>query len=175
MGAVLDVCPRFARGTLACGIRFSHHTAPLPLPVFDTGVPGMGSLQFPETTYSCVETSVTGTDGQTLLAGRIGVADPKAPAGPPRSICFLVRPALVPLEAVPTPASEEKRQVRIYDVGILTTGLRDFYAPSLSILPDAGCAIMAEESPRESQGHGGPEQRRECRSPRNAGSRVPQQ
>jgi hypothetical protein len=149
LGAVLDVVPRFARGTLACGIRFSHHTAPRPLPVFDTGLPGMGLLQLPETTYSCVETSVTGVDGQTLLAGRIGVADPKAPAGPPRSLCFLVRPALVPLEAVPAPASEEKRQVRIYDVGILTTGLRDFTAPTLSLIPDGGACIMAEESLRE--------------------------
>jgi len=149
LGAVLDVRPRFARGTLACEIRFSHHTAPLPLPAFDTGIPGMGPLQLPETTFSCVETSVTGTDGQTRLAGRIGAEDPKAPAAPARSLCFFVRLALVPLEAVPAPASEEKRQVRIYDIGILTTGLRDFCAPSLSIPPNVGAFILAEESTRE--------------------------
>jgi hypothetical protein len=88
LGDVLAVRPMFARGHLACDVRFSRHAGTIPIPRFETGLPGMGPLELPETDLSVVGTTVAGKDGQTLLVGRVGVADPKAPgAAPARSLC----------------------------------------------------------------------------------------
>ncbi len=148
LGAVLDIRPLFTRGHLACEVRFSHQTGALPIPSFETGVTGMGRLQLPETALSETQTTVAARDGQTLLVGRIGLADPTDPAAA-TSLCFFIRPTLVPIEDVPAPASEEKRQMRIFDVGLLTAQVRDFPGPGLQLVPECGAAIMAEDGGRE--------------------------
>jgi hypothetical protein len=136
LGAMLDICPLRTRGHLACDVRFSHQEAPVPIPRFETGIAGMGPLELPETAASLVHTTVLGKDGQTLLAGRVAVADPAAPRGAPaRSICFFVRMSRVPAKEAEAPAGNEKRQVRLFDVGLLIEELPNYYGGNLGFGP----------------------------------------
>jgi hypothetical protein len=126
-GTVLDVRPLFTRGRLACEVRFDRHDPTLPIQTFETGIAGMSPIELRDVVQTVVNTTVTGTPGRTVLAGRVEVADPKAPRGTPaHSLCFFIRPSLAPAPDVQPLASEEKRQMRIFDTGILTSPLRDF-------------------------------------------------
>jgi hypothetical protein len=146
LGAVLEVLPSCSRGRLTCQVCFTHQESPVPIPSFATGSALMGPLGLPEATLTRVETTVSGQDGQTLLAGRVAVADPAAPRGvPARSLCFFIRPTRVPANDLQPPPSDAKRQMRFFDIDILSARRRDFPGAYFKAHPDTSSVTVEGE------------------------------
>jgi hypothetical protein len=123
LGTVMAACPLTRGDRILCGVRFMRQTGTLPIPSFETGVPGLGPVGLPEVSYTNVGAMVAGRSGETLLVARLAAPDPKAAAdAPARSLCFFVRPTLVPVQPVPAPGTGGPLRTRLVDVSALTHG-----------------------------------------------------
>jgi len=120
-GAVMEVRPVSWGDRILCDVRFTRQTGTQPVPTFETGVPGVGPVGLPETSFTAVGTTVAARNGEMRLAGRVPLPDPKAAAGAPaRSLCFFVRPTLVPAKSVPLPDAGDLLRLRLVDVRAMT-------------------------------------------------------
>jgi hypothetical protein len=120
LGISIDTLSLSHGDRILCDVHFRRQTGTLPVPAFETGVPGLGPIGLPETSFVAAGTVVAGRSGETLLVARMAAPDPKAAAGASaRSLCFFVRPTMPPPRPVPTIDTEGPLQVRLVDIRAL--------------------------------------------------------